>query len=86
MIQYLGLELRPAEQLKLEKCFFTYLLEKLYGIGCYTVDGVDPGQNIGFENKGNIGDIGILGGNIGDIGIFEGNKNIFKIGVFLISE
>ena len=35
---------------------------------------------------GNIGDIGILGGNIGDIGIFEGNKNIFKIGVFLISE
>ena len=27
----------------------------------YSVDGLDPRQNIGFEKKGNIGDIGILG-------------------------
>ena len=26
-----------------------------------SVDGVDPRQNIGFENKGNKGDTGILG-------------------------
>ena len=27
----------------------------------WPVDGVDPRQNVGFKNKGNIGDIGILG-------------------------
>ena len=27
----------------------------------WSVDGVDPTQDTGFENKGNIGDIGILG-------------------------
>ena len=50
------------------------------------MDGVDPRQNIGFENKGNIGDIGILGGKYRILICLRKNKEVFFEIVFLIAE